>query len=292
MLLRITILFLISIVLQVSAEPVKKIKPQRIASINLCTDQYLLLLSDPENIVTVTWLSKKPRSSYYYDRAIDIPVNHGEAEEIIAHNPDLVLAGFYSARATSRLLQQLGYKVEIFKHPISIDQIRDQIRRVAKLIGQQHRAELVIKKMNQRLQSVVTQPTTTAPTLMQYAPGGYTVGRKSLVGDIIYKSGWHNKATDAGIHDRGIIDLETLLLTAPQVLIDSPLAPDSFSFAEQMLKHPVLKKTLLPQTTVSIDRKLWICGGPMVVDALIALRDARINFEKSFNKINTKKVAP
>ncbi|VAW88826.1 Vitamin B12 ABC transporter, B12-binding component BtuF [hydrothermal vent metagenome] len=249
--------------------------PKRIASVNLCTDQYLLLLAVPDTIATVSFLSQQQKSSYYYERALAIPVNHGEAEEIVAHAPDLVLAGFYSARTTTQLLQRLGYRVELFDHPRSIQQVREQLRRMGDLIGRREQAERVINEMNERLKSVATQPAADAPTLMQYAPGGFTVGRDSLVGDIIYQAGWRNQATKAGVAHLGIVDLETLLVIAPLVLIDSPLAPDSYSFAEQMLKHPVLKKSTRPKFTVTIERKLWICGGPMVVDALIELRKAR-----------------
>ncbi len=249
--------------------------PQRIASLNLCTDQYLLLLADPATIATVTWLSRDRKSAYYYERALTIPVNHGEVEEIVVHSPDLVLGGFYSARASTRLLQQLGYQVELFDHPRSIEQVREQLRRMGGLLGQRQRAEQVIQEMDERLDRVATRPAVDAPTLMQYAPGGFTVGRNSLVGDIIYQAGWRNPATEAGVADLGVVDLETLLLLAPLALIDSPLAPDSYSFAEQMLKHPVLKKSRRPEFTITVDRKLWVCGGPMVVDALVALREAR-----------------
>jgi len=253
--------------------------PKRIASINLCTDQYLLLLADPDTIVTVTGLSKKRKSSYYYERAQNIPVNHGEAEEIIAHTPDLVLAGFFSARTTTHLLQRLGYRVELFDHPRSIQHVREQLRRMGDLLGRREQAERVISEMNARLANVATQPAADAPTLMQYAPGGFTTGRDSLVGDIIHQAGWRNQATEAGVTHLGIVDLETLLVIAPLVLIDSPLAPDSYSFAEQMLKHPVLKKSRRPKFTVTVERKLWICGGPMVVDAVIELREARERIE-------------
>ncbi len=250
-------------------------KPQRIASINLCTDQYLLLLADTDNIATITWLSLKPKSSYYYTRALNLPTNHGETEEIIAHKPDLILAGFYSARTTTQLLQRLGYRVELFDHPRSIEQVKKQLRRVGTLIGQRDRAERVIHEMDLRFHRFATHPAADAPTLMQYAPGGFTVGRDSLVGDIMYYAGWRNKAVDAGIANLGIVDLEALLIAAPLALIDSPLAPDTYSFSEQMLKHPVLKKSTKPKFTVSVERKLWICGGPMVIDAMIALGKAR-----------------
>jgi len=245
--------------------------PQRIASTNLCTDQYLLLLADLDTIVSVSWLAHLEKSSFYYQRALSIPANHGEAEEIIIRRPDLVLAGSYSARTTTTLLQQLNIRVEIIDHPRSISQVRQQILQIGKLIGHQQRAEKIVSEMDRRLLGLTSEVKINAPTLMQYAPGGYTVGNDSLVGDIIRKAGWRNQAVEAGVTALGVVDLETLILIAPLALIDSPLAPDSYSFAEQMLRHPVLQKTHRPQLTITVDRKLWICGGPMVLEALKVL---------------------
>ena len=38
-------------------------KPQRIVSLNLCTDQLLLQLVEPERIAALTYLSDDPRQS-------------------------------------------------------------------------------------------------------------------------------------------------------------------------------------------------------------------------------------
>src|ERR1700704_5523405 len=73
-------------------------KPRRIVSINLCTDELVLRLADRRNITSVTWLSGLPESSNVVNLAAGIPVNHGLAEEIIPLDPDLVLAGIYTAR--------------------------------------------------------------------------------------------------------------------------------------------------------------------------------------------------
>ena len=37
--------------------------PLRVASLNLCTDEYLLLLARPERIVSVSYLSRDPHES-------------------------------------------------------------------------------------------------------------------------------------------------------------------------------------------------------------------------------------
>src|SRR5215813_14877630 len=74
-------------------------KPQRIVSMNLCTDELVLRLADRGNISSVTWQARDRDNSNVADLARDVPINHGLAEEILPLNPDLVLAGIYTARS-------------------------------------------------------------------------------------------------------------------------------------------------------------------------------------------------
>ena len=67
--------------------------PQRIVSMNLCTDQMALLLAGPARIVSISFLGPDPAESPLAGLARGIPVNHGLAEEVIAVKPDVVFAG-------------------------------------------------------------------------------------------------------------------------------------------------------------------------------------------------------
>ena len=85
-------------------------KPQRIVSINLCADELVLRLADPRNIASVTWLSRNPDSSNVAQLAAQVPINHGLAEEIIPLDPDLVIAGIYTARTAVALLKRAAFR--------------------------------------------------------------------------------------------------------------------------------------------------------------------------------------
>ena len=61
-------------------------KPRRIVSLNMCVDELVLRLAEPQNIASVTWLSRDPKNSNVAALAARIPVNHGLAEEIIPLN--------------------------------------------------------------------------------------------------------------------------------------------------------------------------------------------------------------
>ena len=65
---------------------------------DMCVDELVLRLAEPQNIASVTWLSRDPKNSNVAELGARIPVNHGLAEEIIPLNPDLIIAGIYTAR--------------------------------------------------------------------------------------------------------------------------------------------------------------------------------------------------
>jgi iron complex transport system substrate-binding protein len=92
----------------------------------------------------VTWLSRDPKNSNVAELGARIPVNHGLAEEIIPLNPDLVIAGIYTARTAVAMLKRVGIPVLEVGIPKNLDDVRAQIREIAALIGERDRGESVI----------------------------------------------------------------------------------------------------------------------------------------------------
>jgi iron complex transport system substrate-binding protein len=65
--------------------------PQRVASLNLCTDELLLMLGQPDQIASVTHLSHKPAETILWRRARRYPLNDGSLLSVARLRPDLVL---------------------------------------------------------------------------------------------------------------------------------------------------------------------------------------------------------
>ena len=55
--------------------------PARVVSINLCSDQLLLLLARPEQIASVSRLALEPNSSYMAGEATRFTVNDAKLEQ-------------------------------------------------------------------------------------------------------------------------------------------------------------------------------------------------------------------
>jgi iron complex transport system substrate-binding protein len=248
--------------------------PQRIASINLCTDQLLMLLVGPERIVSLSSLSQEPHSSYLAAEAERHTVNHGRAEELLPLKPDLILAGTHAAQPTVKLMRKLGHRVELFPMASSIGDIRRNIRRLAALVGEAERGEELVSDMDRRIHSVAMRfkkPTTPALLLQ---PRGYTSGSGTLQDEALRLAGWRNVAAETGIKGFGVIGLEQLLHARPQKLFSSSYAPGTKSRAQLLLQHPALRSLTKGQPPVEVEYRLWICGGPMIAEAIELLAAA------------------
>ena len=114
----------------------QQVRAKRVVSMNLCTDQLVLLIAKRSRIVSVSYLARDPLFSHFANRAWDIPINHGLAEEILPLEPDLVLVGSHTIRPTTVLLQKLGIKVLVLKLAEGFEDIRRNMRLVGNALGE------------------------------------------------------------------------------------------------------------------------------------------------------------
>lgn len=243
-------------------------KPQRIVSLNMCVDELVLRLAEPQNIASVTWLSRDPKNSNVAELGARIPVNHGLAEEIIPLNPDLIIAGIYTARTAVAMLKRVGIPVLEIGVPKSLDDVRAQIREIAGLIGERERGESVVADMDRRLAALPHPPSSDRPRAVVLNPNGATVGKGTLVDEIMTRAGLTNVAAELGIDSYGQIPLEAVAANAVDVLIVSASRDGPPALATEILRHPVLAALSDRTRVVVMPGRLWNCGGPAVTEAI------------------------
>ncbi len=249
-------------------------RPQRIVSMNLCTDQLLLMLAPPERIVSISALSLDPNSSFMADAAERHQTNHGKSEEILPLKPDLVLASGYAARPAVELLRKLGHRVEVLPMANDIAGIRSNITTLASLLGEEEKGRRLIEQMDKRIARVQTQIAEPRNKAIFYQPRGYTGGRHTLQDEALRLAGWNNAAADNGIEGYSHIGLEELLMARPVQIFTSSYAPGTSSMAQRQLQHPVIKRLTSSRHMIEIDYRYWICDGPMIAYAIEALAAA------------------
>lgn len=248
-------------------------KPQRIASLNVCTDQLVLAMAERSRIATVTFLARNEDTSYYHKQARGIRINYGTAEEIIGIKPDLIVAGRYTTQATTALLKKLGYRIELFELDDSLQQMQRNMRRMAQLLGETQKGEQLIQAMNRRLNAVSQMTSGAQPVAVIFRANGFTMGRKSLINDILMVAGYRHLSAEMAMDRSGFLPLEKMISADPALIIFGQYKPEHPSVAHQLLQHPALQSLLASRlkgkkrASIVISSNLWNCGGPFIVEA-------------------------
>jgi len=249
-----------------------------VASINLCADQLLVLLAEPGQIKTLSNLSHDEAGSYYFKEAKSYAVNAGHAEQILPLQPDLVIAGQYSPAHTINLLREVGLQVEILPIANSVDEVFENIRKVANWLGRERVADELITGLKRRIAKLET-PLKRISRAAVYDPNGFTVGAETLRGEIMLRAGWTNVASEIGIESYGQLSLESLIKLAPDALIESPYSPGTYSRGQALSQHPALREAGLKPRVISVPSRMTICAGPWTLDVIEQLQTERMVFE-------------
>jgi ABC-type Fe3+-hydroxamate transport system, periplasmic component len=245
--------------------------PERVVSVNLCTDQLAMMIAAPGQLVSITEYARDPEASVMIEEAQAYPVNHGQAEEIYLMDPDLVVAGQYTARATVSMLRRLGIEVIEFAPANSLADVSANMLKMGEALGRQDVAQAMAEDFVRRLAEI--SPTQIRrPTAATYAANGYSAGTESLSGEIIEAAGFHTLASELGLPYGGFLPLEALIMADPDLVIFGRDQPGQ-ARAEEVLSHPAL--TRLTGGHMALQDRDWICGLPAVIGAVERLRVER-----------------
>ena len=245
--------------------------PERVVSINLCTDQLALMLAAPGQLVSVSRLAQDPRSSAMARQAAALPANSALAEDVFLHRPDLVLAGTFTSRATVSMLRRLGVEVVELAPAYALTDVRDRLRTVGAALGRETQAERAVARFDADLAALRAEIAERPRAALYYA-NGYTNGDRTLAGDIIAAAGFANVASELGLSRGGHLPLERLVMAAPALVVTGQPHRGA-ARAEEVLRHPALA-ALDGGHTSTTDRD-WICGTPHVLRAVSEMAAAR-----------------
>lgn len=253
--------------------------PQRVVSMNVCTDQLVMLVAAPGQLYSVSYLATQPGASAMVEEAKNYPVNHGLAEEIFLMKPDLVVAGTYTTRATVSMLRRLGYEVEEFAPETSFEDVRINIRRMGVLLGQQERANGLIADLDNGLEKL-KQDSPRRMVAATYSSNSYSAGSGSLSAAVIEAAGLENLGSRLGILGSGSLALEQLVLSDIDVLVATPRDYAAPALAQQNFVHPAYRAKAATSEVAAVRESDWICGGPFNLTAAGILRDASLKAMK------------
>jgi iron complex transport system substrate-binding protein len=236
--------------------------PRRVASLNLCTDELLLLLAAPGQIASVTHLAQSPAETPLWQRARTHPRNDGSLVSVAPLKPDLVLTMGGGARDRVGIAGRLGISILDLPYPQSLADIEAAVTRTAGALGRPAEGAALVARIEKLKR---TRPPRSVDTIW-LGGGGRTLPARGLGAEWMALAGLRQR-TLAG--DR--VPLETLLARPPAVLLRSDYRSGQYSGEQRWLGHPLAARARAGRTIVT-DGRLWTCMGPLMVGEVERLR--------------------
>jgi iron complex transport system substrate-binding protein len=241
--------------------------PRRIASLNVCADQLVLALADPEQIAGLSIYAADRGMSFLAPTADAFRHDTASAEQVVALQPDLVFAGTLTKRSTREMLGRLGYAVTLLAPARTVDQSIQQIRQVATLTGHVERGEALIATIEAarvRAKAAVAAATLTAAV---YQRRGYVTGSGTLSADLLATVGLLDGSGKLVGAIGGFVPLERIIAAPPDLIIVSSGSPRPEDQGSALLSHPALAELYPPERRIILPERLTVCGGPSLAAA-------------------------
>jgi iron complex transport system substrate-binding protein len=242
----------------------------RLVSMNVCADQLLLTLADPEQILG---LSRFARDGWQ-SQAGDISrysVLSGGAEDVLLIRPDIVVASAFDKRSTRELLKAKGLRLVELAVPKTLDEARQQIREAGDITGHPDRAAVEIARLDAALARARRAVSERHYRVLPLSRRGWVAGSDSFVGSLLRDTGLRSAAGDLGFAFGGFASLEAIVNLRPDFIVVSQAGDTARDDGQAFLLHPALERFYPPEKRIVIPERMTECGGVLLADALDAL---------------------
>lgn len=236
-----------------------------IVSLNPCTDAVLAEVADPAQLLAISHYSQDPRAtSMPLAEARRFRATGGTVEEVLALDPDVVVAGSFLPPAQAAAFRRLGVRVETFGIVADLAENAAQVRRLAALAGRPERGEALLARTDRALAAARFAGPGVRTLLWQQ--GGIVPGADTLIARLMAHAGFASHSAARGLGQGAYLPLERVLADPPQLILATS--------GERMLTHPALRR-LSGVRYERLDPSLLFCGGPTVIRAAERLAEIR-----------------
>ena len=229
-----------------------KEKPRRIVSLTMSTDNILLGLVKPDRVVCANVLVDDPVSSNIVELGKNIPnkVRHPKVEEILAMEPDLVIAADWGSIDYVESLRNMGISVVVVKGAKNLQDIRDNINLIAASVGEPERGDKLIGMMDDRLAEIKAKiekiPQNKRKRVLLISLMNNYGGKNCIYDDACALAGVTNCLSEYGLQRGDKLTKEMMVQMDPDIIfLPTYNAHGTFDiqgFRDRYLKDPALQQ--------------------------------------------------
>jgi iron complex transport system substrate-binding protein len=250
-------------------------KPQHVMSLNLCTDQLILMMLPKERIASVSFLSRASERPLLTAEAAGVGINFGTLEEVLAAKPDLVIAGTASTPTTRAFLKQAQIPLAEIPLANNFEEIRATTRAVGRAVGEDDKAESLIAKMDMTLAELAASVPSRRFVLAGWGGGGEVAAKGTLFDSILTVAGGINIAATMRDTRFGPLDFEQLLALRPDIIAFGDATSEQPGLRREQIQHRIVQR-LYRNRQIAYPDALFGCGLPQAADAARDLRRAML----------------
>lgn len=251
-----------SFLVALSGTAAAETRPQRIVSLNLCADQYLLALADRAQVAALSHNARNPALSFGAEMAKEWPVSDGNAEELTVLKPDLVIASRIRRPEIRIFLETQNIPVLEIEPAHTLEDIRAQTLAIAGAIGAEARGAALIADIEGRLAVARQSAPEKRPAAAHYQRRGFISGQATLMSEIMDWAGLENIASRMGARRTQRVSMEILLAAQPEILVTGVPTTNERDIGKEVLEHPALKTLYAKARWIEIPEAMTVCGGP------------------------------
>lgn len=232
----------------------------KIASFDLCADQWLMTFAKPEQVAFLTPLSKDSSISYYHEKAKGYAVDIPSIENLISRDIKTVIATDHMGGSIKKILEKNGIKVVIIPTITTLNQL---ILWAEKIKDLTHGDNEIIMK----LQSV-KDIKTPKKTALYIGTAGSSPGQQTLVNNALSLAGFKNINRYKGWQYN---DIETIIVQNPDYIFTAGTLSKKFISGGYHKYEKVTQAVVIP-----ISQSYTVCACPKAfIDLVKVFADAK-----------------
>lgn len=201
-----------------------KAKPEKIVSLPLGTCEMLMSMIDKSRIAALTYYVDDANVSNIAAEAKGVGKRtETNAEKIIALQPDLVLMDSMSDANVIKQLRDANITVFMLNIPSNIDEVKENLEILGKIVGEEAKAQEIIEWINQKLKVISDKieqiNDDQKQTVLDYSEMSSTSGKGTNFDDIVTRAGLINPVSRDGLEGWPELSKEMIIKYNPQIII-------------------------------------------------------------------------
>lgn len=130
-----------------------KKKPEKIMTNNIYLDNILLGLVEPEKMLSVSKNMDNSAKSFgnMVSSLVENKITNPGLEAVLALKPDIFIVNEVIGADKIQSYRDMGIPVYVVRLSTNIEEVKNEIIKLSRLVGEEHRGKILVQKMNDKL---------------------------------------------------------------------------------------------------------------------------------------------